>query len=276
MRIDLDDPDDWVRVVKRGPDKGGRPPRFKEAKLFMSKNAKRGGGARVHVPEGAPRFIFDMGYTQCKGIGADSRNDFRRKLMAQAGYNGRDGILGFSYSFDKDGIVDDMRERVESWEEDKRYFRASLNPLNHEDIKDWPRFTAEFMDVLQNGSHRAFGMDGQGMRWHADGILTDEDRAAGKEVDWTASIHRETGRTHVHVLFRGKLGKDDLYIERDATKHLWKIGSGVASMDHHIGMQFERSQEVEQTAEQQIRAIQKQLQMEDRAVRRLSRELEID
>lgn len=268
MSVDLDDFDDWVKVGRRGPEQGGRPPRFTSSKLFTTKNARRGGGGfKVHVPEGAPRFVLGMGYTQRAGIGADSRNDYRRKLMSQAGYNGRDGVLGFSYSFDAEGRVDDVRERVAGWEDDKRYFRASLNPLEHDRIKDWPEFTNDFMAAFQHGSHRAFGMEGQAMHWHSDGLLTDEDRAKGIELDWTGSIHRETGRTHVHLLIRGKVGMDDLYIEPGATKELWKVGHGVVSMDQHVGLQLQQSPELERAAEQAIETIQKQMQMEDRAVR---------
>lgn len=276
MAFDLDDIDDWVRVGKRGPDKGGRPPRFREAKLFMAKNAKRGSGFRVDLPQGAPKFVFCMGYTQRRGIGADSRTLHRNHLRSQANYNGRDGILGWAFSFDKDGPVDRVFDRVESWEDDKRYFRASLNPLDHEEIKDWQRFGTEFMETLQHGSQRTFDPEGKGLHWHSDGLLTDEDRAAGKEIDWVMSVHHGTGRAHTHVMWRGMIGKDDLYITRDAVTNLYRMGQGVASMDHHVGMHIERSQEIEQTVERQIETIQKQMQMEDRAVRRLSRELEID
>lgn len=268
MTVDLYDFDDWVKVGRRGPDQGGRQPRFTSSKLFMSKNARRGGGFKVHIPSGAPKFVFVMGYTQRAGIGADSRTDFRRKLMAQAGYNGRDGVLGFSYSFDADGRVTDMRERVEEWQDDKRYFRASLNPLDHDKIKDWPQFTSDFMEAFQHGSHRAFGMEGQAMHWHSDGLLTDDDRAKGIDLDWTGSIHRETGRTHAHILVRGKVGMDDLYIEPGATKALWKLGQGVTSMEQHVGMEIEQSRDLEHAAEVMIETIQKQMQMEDRAVRR--------
>ncbi len=275
MTVDLDDPDDWIRVVKRGPDKGGRQPRFTSSKLFMSKNARRGGGGfKVHVPDGAPKFVLRMGYTQRAGIGADSRNHYRSKLMAQAGYHGRDGVLGFAYSFDEEGRVDDVRDRVAGWDDDKRYFRASLNPLDHEAIKDWPQFGADFMNAFQHGSHRAFGMEGQAMHWHSDGLLTDEDRAKGHGLDWTASIHRATGRTHIHLLVRGKLGMDDLYIEPGAVKEMWKVGQGVASMDQHVGMQLQQSAEMDRVAEQTMQTIQRQMQMEDRAVRRFM-ELEL-
>lgn len=274
MAVDLDDPDDWVRVVKRGPDKGGRHPRFTSSKLFMSKNARRGGGFGVHVPDAAPRFVFRMGYTQRAGIGADSRNHHRSKLMAQAGYNGRDGVRGFAYSFDEEGRVENVRERVAEWEDDKRYFRASLNPFDHESIKDWQQFGHDFMNVLQHGSHRAFGMEGQAMPWHADGLLTDEDRANGVELDWVMSIHRPE-RTHIHLLLRGKVGMDDLYIEPGATKEMWKIGRGVASMDHHVGMQLDRSPELEQTGEKLAQVIKREMIMEDRAARRIDQEFDL-
>src|SRR4051812_22321586 len=211
MRIDLDDHDDWAKVGKRGPDRGGRTPHFQHSKLFTTKNTSRGAGMRVHVPEGAPRFIFSMGHTQRQGIGADSRTAHRNHLRGQANYNGLDGKLGQAFSFDKDGELDGrVWQRVEAWEDDKRYFRASLNPLNHDEIKDWLRFGGEFMETFQHGSHRTFDPAGKGMHWHADGLLTDEDREAGRELDWVMSVHRATGRTHAHVLIRGMVGEHDL------------------------------------------------------------------
>lgn len=276
MAIDLDDPDDWIKVGKRGPDRGGKTPRFREAKLFMAKNATRGRGFRVDLPEGSPSVIVNMGYTQRQGIGADSRTIHRNRLRSQANYNGRDGIIGWAFSFDKDGRVDRVFDRVEAWEDDKRYFRAYISPLDHENIKDWQRFGTEFMDALQHGSKRTFDADGKGLHWHSDPLLTDEDRAAGHEIDWVMSVHRETGRTHTHVMWQGRVGKDDLYIARDAVINLCNVGSGVASMNHHIGMQLERSQEYQLSVEQQIKAINKQMQMEDRTVHKLSRDMEIE
>jgi hypothetical protein len=275
MRIDLDDHDDWAKVGRRSPDQGGRPPRFQHSKLFTTKNASRGAGMRVHLPEGAPRCVFSMGHTQRRGIGGDSRTAHRNHLRGQANYNGLDGKLGQSLSFDKDGELDErVWSRVEAWEGDKRYFRASLNPLNHDEIKDWQRFGREFMETFQNGSHHTFDPAGGGMHWHADGILTDEDRTAGNHLDWVMSVHRETGRTHTHVLIRGMVGDRDLYIDPEAVKQFWMVGSGVASMPHHVGMQIERSPEIEKQLEQTIRH---EVQMEDRAMRRrLALELEVD
>ena len=275
MKMDLDDPDDWVRVKSRSPDRGGKPPRFQDSKLFMAKNARRGGNFRVEVPDGVPKFVFLMGYTQRRGIGADSRTAHRGLLRGQAQYNGRDGAIGWAFSFDKNGPVDRVWHRVEEWEDDKRYFRASLNPLNHEAIKDWQRFGADFMETLQHGSERTFGSDGQPLHWHSDGLLTDEDRAAKKEIDWVMSIHRETGRTHAHVLFRGTLGNDDLYIEPKATRQFWIMGQGVASMDHHVGMKMERNREVEMDLEKMIRR-DLRLDMPSSKAKRLGLDQEID
>lgn len=112
------------------------------------------------------------------------------------------------------------------------------------------------------------------MHWHADGLLTDEDRAKGIVLDWVASIHRP-GRTHIHLLVRGKVGMDDLYIEPGAAKAMWKVGRGIASMDHHVGMQFDRSQEMEWIGERMAQTIRREMQMEDRAARRLDREIDL-
>lgn len=275
MKMDLSDPDDWVRVGHRGPDREGRMKHFTTSKLRMSKNARRGRGSSVHVPDNAPKFVFCMGYTQKKGIGVDSRTNQRNNLRSQANYHNLDGKLGQAFSFDKNGEINRVWGRVEEWEDDWRYFRASLNPLDHEAIKDWPRFLNEFMDTLQHGSQRAFGMEGEAMHWHADGILTDDDRAKGHGLDWVASLHRETGRTHAHVLIRGKVGMDDLYIEPGATKQFWKIGRGVASMDHHVGMKLELSQDMEQADAKAVQAIEREAELENVAVRRFTQELEL-
>ena len=274
MTIDLDDHDDWLRFGRRGPDRGGRTPHFQYSKLRMTKNAKRGAGMRVNVPDGAPKFVFCMGHTQRRGIGADSRTLHRNHLRSQANYHNLDGLLGAAFSFDKDGPVDRVWQRVEPWEDDIRYFRASLNPLNHDQIKDWERFVGDFMDTLQNGSHKTFDSSGKGLHWHADGLLTDEDRAAGNTIDWVASIHRETGRTHAHVLFRGTLGKDDLYIEREAIGQLWIMGRGVASMEHHIGLQMEHNPEMELRFE---KSIKRSMEKEQRDLsKRAELDMEID
>lgn len=252
MRLDLDDMDDWVKVGRRGPDQGGRTPHFQHSKLFTAKGARRGGGFKVHIADGSPKFVFRMGYTQRAGIGADSRSVHRERLRSQANYHDLDGKLGAAFSFDRNGPVDRVWHRVEEWEDDKRYFRASLNPLNHDRIKDWQQFGVDFMETLQNGSGPIFDPDGKGLHWHSDGLLTDEDKAAGKTIDWVMSIHRETGRTHAHVLFRGMLGKDDLYIEPKATRQFWIMGQGVASMEQHVGMNFERNMEAEKEIERSI------------------------
>lgn len=278
MKIDLSDDEDWIKVGKAGPDRNTRPARFQTSKLFTTRTIKRGNGGRINVPERAPRFVLNMGHTQRAGIGADSRTLHRSHLRAQALYIQRDGEIGFSQSFDKDGKVESVWDQVESWVDDKRYFRMSLNPFDHEQIKDWQRFVWEFMDALQNGSHHTLDPDGKGLHWHADGLLTDEDRAAGNGIDWVGSIHRETGRTHAHVLMRGTLGKDDLYIANGMMKNLWQLGRGIASMDHHVGMQLDRSmshdQQIGKKFEQQI---QKEAQFDDRTVRHhLSRDMEIE
>lgn len=263
--IDLYDFDDWVKVRMRSPDKGGKPPRFQHSKLFMGKNARRGSGMKTEVPDSAPMFVFRMGHTQRQGIGADSRTIHRDRLRSQAYYNGRDGKLGWAFSFDKNGQVEKVWERVEEWEDDKRYFRASLNPAHSEKITDWQRFGTEFMEAFQHGSAHTFDKDGKGLHWHTDGLLTDDDRAAGHELDWVMSIHRETGRTHAHVLIRGMVGSDYLYIEPGAAKQLWKIGRGVASMDHHIGLRHEYS--IEQDRQFSV-SIDKEMNIDHPAVRR--------
>lgn len=263
MRIDLDDIDAWAKFGKRGPDKGGRAPHYTESKLFTAKNAKRGGSMKVNVPPGVPKFVFKMGFTQRRGIGADSRTIHRNNFKRQADYIGMDGKLGPSFSFDKDGRVESVWERVEAWVDDKRYFRASLNPLNHDEIEDWPRFIGEFMNTMQFGSQQTFDPKGSGLHWHADGLLTPEDIAAGKEIDWTASIHEETGRFHGHVLWRGMIGNEDLYIMPQATKQLYIMGQGVASMDHHVGMKFEQNLETEREMEKQIK---RELRLDEQAM----------
>jgi hypothetical protein len=263
MKIDLDDIDSWAKFGKRGPDKASGRAHFTESKLFMAKGARRGGSMKVNVPPGAPKFVYCTGYTQRRGIGADSRTVHRNRLRSQANYHALDGKLGHAFSFDRDGVVDRVWHRVEEWEDDKRYFRASLNPLNHDEIRDWERFVSEFMETMQHGSHRTFDLEGKGLHWHSDGLLTDEDREAGKHIDWVASLHHETGRTHAHVLFRGMIGNEDLYIMPQATKQLYIMGQGVTSMDHHVGMKFEQSLEAEREMEKQIK---RELRLDEQAM----------
>jgi len=272
VRVDLDDHDDWVRPGRAAPEREGPGSRFRTSKLFMNGTARRGSGARVSLPEGTPRFVLGMGYTERRGIGADSRMRQRTLLRAQANYNGLDGKLGRAFSFDRDGEVKGVWERTESWQDDRRYFRASLNPFDHDRIADWERFGRDFMEALQHGSHRALGKVGDGLHWHFDGLLTDADRVAGHSLDWVMSIHRETGRTHTHALIRGVVGNDDLYIEPGATKDLWKVGRGVASMDHHVGMSLDRSREIDLKVTKEIR---RDIALEGREVRRRELDLEI-
>lgn len=274
MKIDLDDVDDWAKFGKRGPDRVGRPPHFQHSKLFTAKRAVRGNGFTAAAANGSPKFVFVMGYTTREGIGADSRMVHRNRLRSQANYHGLDGVLGPAESFDKDGPVDRVWSRVEEWENDKRYFRASLNPLNHDEVKDWHQFGREFMETMQHGSQRTFDPDANGMHWYSDGLLTDDDRAAGKTIDWVMSMHHETGRTHMHLLFRGTLGNDDLYIMPQATKQLWVMGQGVLSMDHHVGMKLENSPELDRQMEKTIKHDIKQDDIGFR--KRLNLDMDID
>jgi hypothetical protein len=276
MAINWDD-EDWLKVGRKSPNQGGRQPHFTTSRLFTATTARRGAGARVHVDSHAPKAIFRMGYTQRRGIGVDSRTLHRNHLRAQANYIGSDKTLGPAEAFDKNGPVESIWQRVESWEDDTRYFRVSLNPLDHDKIQDWPRYVSECMEVFQHGSHRTFDPSGQGLHWHADGMRTDEDRAAGKEIDWVASVHRSTGRAHAHVLMRGTLGHEDLRIDSEAISEFWKIGCGVASMEHHVGLQFERNPEVEVEF---ARTVVRDYQTDHRALSKLSKQaghdLEID
>ena len=57
----------------------------------------------------------------------------------------------------------------------------------------------------------------------------------------------------MHLLFRGTLGKDDLYIQPQATKQLWVMGQGVLSMDHHVGMKMEHNVELDRQIEKTIK-----------------------
>lgn len=270
MRVDLDDEEDWIRVGRPAP--AGRG--FGASRLFLARAARRGAGVRAALPAGAPRFVLGLGYTQRHGIGADSRTRQRTLLRAQATYNGLDGKMGGAFSFDADGtVVRDVWERVESWQDDRRYWRASLNPFDHAEIRDWERFGHEFMATLQHGAARTFDPTGAGLHWGYDGLLTDADRAAGRSLDWVASVHRETGRTHAHVLIGGTLGGDDLYVEPGAVKDLWQVGRGVASMDHHVGLGLERERALEPGLMADIR---RSLAVEDRDVRAVGRDLGLD
>lgn len=244
------DDDEFFRPRMRSPDQDKRV-HFKYAKPLLSKPARRGQNFRTEVPKDAPMFIFKTGYTERRGAGADSRQAHRNVLRRQATYHGMDGKDGPSHSFDKDGEVKSVWERVEPWEDDRRYFRASLNPYDHDKIKDWPQFVADFMETMQHGTDRMFGKD---LHWKCDGLLNDKDYRNKQRIDWVGSIHQSTGRTHAHVLWRGKLGNGDLYIVPKAISHIWAMGRGVASMEHHVGLSFEREAELASKLEAAVKA----------------------
>lgn len=269
MTLDWED-DDWVKVGKPSADKGAR---FKTSRLFMANTARRGSGFRVNVPDGSPKTIFRMGYGERAGIGTVSRTQHRTKLRSQANYNGRDGKLGPAESFDKDGPVESVWGRVENWENDRRYFRVIINPFDHDKIRDWQRYVTECMEVLQHGSHKTFDPNGKGLHWFADGLLTDEDRAAGKSLDWVASVHRETGRAHAHVLIRGMLGQDDLHIAPEAIRQFQVIGSGVASMAHHVGIHLQHDAKAQLSFEKEV---QRDARLDQREMSKLSTRMEPD
>jgi hypothetical protein len=197
---------------------------------MLSRQTTRGG----FVPVGSDAqqlVVTKVSYGERKGHSATEKDRFRHNMQRYARYIARDEAIE-GRLFDRESEGEAYRERVDRWTGDRRYFRLSLNPKRSNDIPDVQSYTREVMAAIERK------------------VLTPAEREAGQNLDWIAATHTNTGRTHSHVLLRGKVGNRDLFMRPQfITRGIRSIAREVASRDHHLGLRSWREIEADRSVE---------------------------
>jgi hypothetical protein len=197
---------------------------------MLSRQTTRGG----FVPVGSDAqqlVVTKVSYGERKGHSATEKDRFRHNMQRYARYIARDEAIE-GRLFDRESEGEDYRERVNRWTGDRRYFRLSLNPQRGNNIPDVRSYTREVMAAIERK------------------VLTPVEREAGQNLDWIAATHTNTGRTHSHVLLRGKVGNRDLFMRPQfITRGIRSIAREVASRGHHLGLRSWREIEADRSVE---------------------------
>lgn len=185
---------------------------------FAERTNETSRGGMVLKPSGAHQpVVVRITYAERHGRGADARREQVGKVREYGAYITRTMDVD-GPPVDRDGVVENWQEKIEPWVDDRRLFRMSVNPLNGNDIQDWPGY---IRDVMAEVERR---------------VLSPAELDAGQHIDWIASVHTDTGRAHAHVAVRGRAGDEDLRFDRDFIYGgITRIAREVANRDRHLG-----------------------------------------
>ena len=184
--------------------------------------------------------------TQAKRNNASKREQtqWAKKLRGYADYIQRDEAAQ-GRMFDQDGNILEgpLRDAVETWTDDRRFYRLSINPQHGNEMPDMIGYTREVMQEVERH------------------LLTDAELRRGVQLEWVGAVHDNTGRLHSHVLLRARVEDQDLVMSLPfQTRGLRGIARDVASREHHLGLRS--YQEMEQQPGKESRRIEKALDAE--------------